>query len=300
MSSDALVKEPKPDIQWYEDDILLRGCHLTLPQIKLAYRELAVLTKHEGERIVGSLQKMEGESDEQFRERVLFLKDDAFRITVSIIGFDKQTTYGEKEEIFDSKNLPMPIRTVFFTNANSFKRHASGNEPPNRFSVWLHFDKPPLFDPYPLVSEPTRNASEARINSNDLGYYRAVQNIIKLRLGSHRKWYCFIHEKFAYDLGLWFFALPYSLYWVTIYNDWLFPSDGKYASFRVAFYIYSMGMSLLAYRALFSYVKWAFPVNVLDENKDLATRHRVMLGAIVFGLVASWVRSVIGMLLHYY
>ena len=56
-----------------------------------------------------------------------------------------------------------------------------------------------------------------------------------------------------------FFALPYALYWITIYTDYLFPPDSKFASFRVASYIYGLGLSLLAYRALFSYFKWAFP-----------------------------------------
>jgi len=53
-------------------------------------------------------------------------------------------------------------------------------------------------------------------------------------------------------------------------------------------------MSLISYRALFGYIKWAFPVNILEENKDRATRHRLMLGAIMFSLIVSGVRSVMG------
>jgi hypothetical protein len=45
MSEDALIKEANADVQWYEDDIPIRGCQLTLPQIKAVYRELATLTK---------------------------------------------------------------------------------------------------------------------------------------------------------------------------------------------------------------------------------------------------------------
>ena len=48
MSDDALVKNIDRDVQWYEDDIPIRGCQLTLQQIKAAYRELAILTKNEG------------------------------------------------------------------------------------------------------------------------------------------------------------------------------------------------------------------------------------------------------------
>jgi hypothetical protein len=233
-------------------------------------------------------------SGDDFTKRNQFLKNDAFRITVSIIGFDGQTAYGETEDIFDSRNLPLPAKTIFFTNANSFKRHANGIEPPNRFSLSIHFDKPPLFDPSPLLSQPTPNYSRVAIRADDVGYFRAAQNIVGSKLRLNKKWYSFIHEKFAYDIGLWFIALPYSLYWITTYSDYLFPSDGRNASFRVAFYIYGLGLSLLTYRALFGYIKWAFPVNILEENKDRATRHRLMLGAIVSSLVVTGVKSVLG------
>lgn len=294
MSESELMKESKNDAQWYEDEIPIRGCQLTLPQIKATYRELAILTKKEGERIIRSLQKPEDISDAEFKERNQFLKEDAFKITVSIIGFDGQTVYGETEDIFDSKNLPTPIKTVFFTNVNSFKRNANGAEPANRFHFWVNFDKPPLFDPGLQPSEPTVNNSKAIIKADDVGYFRALQNIFSSKIRSNKKWYAFVHEKFVYDVGLWFVALPYALYWITIYGDHFLPSDGKHASFRVALYIYGLGISLIVYRALFSYVKWAFPVNILEENKDHATRHRLTLGAIVFSLVVAGVKSALG------
>jgi len=223
MSEDALVEKAKPDIQWYEDDIPIRGCQLTLPKIKAAYRELAKLTKQEGERIVNSLEKPEDKSEEDFIKSNDFLKKDAFRITVSIIGFDGQTVYGETEDVFDSDNLPFPVKTVLFTNVNSYKRHSSGEEPQNLFNFWISFNKPPLFDPNPVLSEPTENHSNVGIRAVDVGFFRAVQNIVSSKLGSNKKWYSFIHEKFAYDIGLWFISLPYALYWVTIYLDYFFP-----------------------------------------------------------------------------
>ena len=294
MSENALVGEANADIQWYEDVIPIRGCQLTLLQIKAAYRELAVLTKNEGKRIVSSLEKPEDMSDEDFKKSNQFLIDDAFRVTVSIVGFDGQTVYGETEEIFDSDNLPFPIKTVFFTNETSFKRHANQTLPQNRFSFWFHLIKPPLFDPNPLVSDPTPNHSEVEIRADDVSYFRAVQNIVSKKLNSNKKLYSFVHEKFAYDIGLWFIALPFALYWVTVYTDYFFPIESNYASFRIACYIYGLGLSLISYRALFGYIKWAFPVNVLEENNDRATRHRIILGGIVFSLIASGAKSLFG------
>ncbi|MCC0017388.1 MAG: hypothetical protein H6878_14065 [Rhodobiaceae bacterium] len=295
MTDDALETETRSDIQWYQDQIPIRGCLLNLPQIKSAYRELATLTKTEGERIVSNLRKPDNVSDDDFKTHNESLKIDAFRVTVSIVGFDGQITYGDSEHIFDSNNLPSPIRTIFFTNENSYKNHASGTEPPNRFSIWLHFDKPPLFDPYPILSEPTRNSSNATINAQDVGYYRAVQNIINSKLCSTKKWYSFIHGKFVYDAGLWIIAFPYSIYWITKSSDYLFPTGGVYNSFRLGFYLYFLALALIIYRSFFGYAKWAFPVNVLEENKDRAYRHRIILGAIVFSLFISGIEAMVSL-----
>ena len=69
MTEDAFKKEANPSVQWYEDDIPLRGYQFSLPQIKAAYRELDMLTKSEGERIVNALEKPEEMSDAEFVER---------------------------------------------------------------------------------------------------------------------------------------------------------------------------------------------------------------------------------------
>lgn len=298
MSHDGL-SDQSPDVAWYEDDIPVRGCELSLPRIKAAYRELSVLTRREGERIVGLLKKADDVSEEDFQKRNEFLKGDAFKLTVSIIGFDGSTAYGESENIFDSKNLPFPIKAIFFTNANSFKPHANGDVPRNRFYVWLHFSKPPLFDPNPLVSDPTPNESKVELKAEDVVYFRAVQNIVASKLSSTKRWHSFIHQKFAYDLGLWFIALPYSLYWITTGLDRFFPASGHNASFRIAFYIYGLGSSLFLYRALIGYVKWAIPVNTLEENKDKAFRHRVILSGIVLALAAAGVQAILEKLIDF-
>lgn len=290
MSESEVGMERNDNQQWYERDIAVRGCQLTLPKIKLLYRELQEVSDKEGERIISSLVKPKKMSASEFEKQNKNLMENAFRITVSIIGYDGQTVYGEFENIFDSDNLPEQIKTIFMTNTTAYKRNADGISPRNSVSIGLHFDKPPLFDPNPLVSEPTPNSSFAEIKSEHVGFLRAMQEIVSSKLGS-KKWYAFIHEKFSYDLGLWFVALPYALYWITIYADFLFPPGGKFSSFRIAFYIYGLGLSLILYRGIYGYLKWAFPVNILEENKDRATLHRLTLVAIVSGLFISGAKS---------
>lgn len=289
-----ITSQAKTDIQWYEDKIPIRGCQFDLAQIKSAYRELEQLTRKEGDRIIGQFVRPNEKTDAQFRRENEALKNRAFRVTVSIIGFDGQTVYGDSEDIFDNKNLPFPVERIFFTNENAFKNNADGTLPENRFSIWISFDKPPLLDPNPLVSHPTPNYSEVAINARDVTYIRAVQHIVRNKLMKGKKWYSFIHEKFFYDIGLWFLALPYALYMVTVATDKLLPEGGAYSSFRLPFFIYAMGMSLLIYRALAGYVKWAFPVNILKENEDTATVHRVIFWSIIVGFIGAGVRTGLG------
>jgi hypothetical protein len=292
MADEALKKESTPDFQWYEDDIPIRGCELSLQKIKLAYRELSALTTKEGQRIIAAaIQKNDGETDDDFATRKEALLENAFRLTVSIIGFDGQNAYGESEAIFESKTLPLPIKTIYFTNITAFKRNTEGHEPANRFEFWYRLEKPLLFDPNPLLSDPTPNGSHVVIRADDVTYIRAVQTIVGDRLRSKRKWYSFIHERFAYDIGLWFVAMPYALYWVTVFMDHFLPADGKNSSFRVAFFIYGMVLSLIGYRAMAGYLKWAFPVNTLEENKDRATGHRVVIAGVLLGAVGPGIRS---------
>ncbi|MBE7635551.1 hypothetical protein GUA87_01745 [Sneathiella sp. P13V-1] len=133
----------------------------------------------------------------------------------------------------------------------------------------------------------------ALIKASDLSFFRAAQKIMEERFFQKKKWFSFVHEKFAYDAGLWFLGLPYALYWITIYSEKWFSTGSKFHSFNIAFFIYSLGLSLLVYRALFSYLKWAFPVNILSENKDTAMRHRIFLGAIVLGLITAGAQSLL-------
>jgi hypothetical protein len=96
---------------------------------------------------------------------------------------------------------------------------ANGKPPPNGFQLWIHFGKPPLFDPNPLVAQPTLNTSNAKLKARDITYFRATQNVFNTLVNKHRHWYSFIHAKFAYDAGLWLLAAPYILYMITVYCD---------------------------------------------------------------------------------
>lgn len=77
-----------------------------------------------------------------------------------------------------------------------------------------------------------------------------------------------------------------------MYADEFLPSNGPHSSFRVAFYIYGISVGVMLYRLLYSYLRWAFPVNVLKENKDTATKHRTFFAAIIMAMIVHLLMNV--------
>lgn len=294
MAEDSLVAVERKPIGWYEEVIPVRGCHLSLEDIKDVYRDLLTINKRFGEQMIAKLLVDPDMTDDQWTKHKQLLLDDAFRLTITVKGLRDQQLYGEAVDIFDDPNLPRPIKSIYFTNATSFKRNANGNNPENSISVFLDFSKPALFDPSPLVSEATLNGGNVTVRAADITFYSAVQKVVEKNLTAHKTWYGAIHRNFAYDIGMWFIALPVALYFSAYYMDQIIPSGDKFELFRWPLFIYFVGLGVIFYRALTAYAKWAFPVNILKENTDRALRHRLALGGFVTWLLYSVASTIYG------
>ena len=134
--------------------IPVRGCRLSLENIKDFCRDLHAINRKFGEQVISSLQREPDLTDEEWEERKSFLLDDSFCLTITINGLQDQQLYGETEALFDDPNLPKPIESIFLTNVNRFRRNASGNEPRNRISVFLDFGKPEPLTRTPWYQQP--------------------------------------------------------------------------------------------------------------------------------------------------
>ena len=288
MAVDSLVVPNRKTMGWYEIAVPVRGCVLSMEVIKEVYKELNQINKDFGGQVLSGLQRNEDMTNEQWQAHTEFLLQDVFRLTVTIEGVRDQQLYGDTVEVFDDENLPKPIKSIFFTNATAFRERSNGVDPRNQLSVYLDFGKPDLLDPNPLVSAATPNGSEVNINAQDITFYNAVQNTIEKKLLVHKTWYAAIHRNFSYDAGIWIFALPFALYFSVYFMDQIIPRDSNFEIYRWPLFLYFVGLSLIFYRALIAYTKWAFPVNVLLENKDRSRRHRIVLG-----LLALWLASMV-------
>lgn len=284
MSDISLGRSDHSTIGWFEETRPIRGCKLSLDEVIDIYRELSRINQSFGDKVIATISQLQDETPEEWEHRKAALHENAFRLTISIHGDRESMMYGEYESIFTSAELPNPIRTIYFTNRTAWRRNADDTEPRNRIDVNLDFSKPSLFDPSLLVSEPTPNNSTIVVQADDVSYFRAVQQVIDKKILSKRTWYSAIHRPFVYDIGLWLFALPVCLIVATYYMEQWLPTTGEFHAYRWAFFVYSIGLGAILYRILTSYIKWAFPVNVLKENRDTALKHRLVLAAILSAL----------------
>lgn len=275
------IPPKRAPIGWFEETISARGCNLSIADVKCLYEELSVINQKFGEDVIATLDRDPKATDDEWEQYKIYLGQDAFCLTVSIRGERDQQLYGESADIFENEDLPHPIQSIYFNNITAWRRNASNTDPRNRIEVLLDFSKPPLLDPSSVLSEPTPNGSKVTVRADDMTYFRAVRQVIDTKLLNHRSWYAAIHQSFAYDAGVWLIALPAALIVATHYREQWFPVGGDLEVYRWAFFLYALGVVMLGYRFLTGYVKWAFPVNVLSDNKDNSLRHRLALGGIL-------------------
>lgn len=278
------VPPQRKPVGWYEETVPARGCRLSLKEIKELYEELSSINRKYGEDVIATLPRDPQMTNEEWENHKSFLLQDAFCLTVSIIGDRDQQLYGESAEVFESKTLPNPIKSIFFNNITAWRRYAPNTDPRNRLEVFLDFSKPPLLDPTSVLSEPTPNDSNVSVRADDMTFFRAVRQVIDTKLLNHRTWYSAIHRSFAYDAGVLLIALPAGLIVATFYMEKWFPIGSNWEAYRWAFFLYALGIVVLGYRFLSGYAKWAFPVNVLSDNKDRSLRHQLALGGILVWL----------------
>lgn len=293
----ALTVPPqRKPVVWYQETIPVRGCSIGLEEIKRLYVELSSINQKFGKEEIATLSRDPEMSDQEWANHKAFLLQDAFCLTVSIMGERDQQIYGESAEVFNSDALPNPIKKVYFNNLTAWRRHASNTNPRNRIEVSLDFSKPPLLDPTSVLSEPTPNESHVSVQAEDMTFFSAVRRVVDTNLLNRRTWYSAIHRSFAYDAGVWLVALPAGLIVATFYMEDLFPTGSNWEAYRWAFFIYALGVVVLGYRFLSGYVKWAFPVNVLLDNKDRSLRHRLALGTILVWLFYKAADAIYGLL----
>jgi len=172
MTSNAIVPENNLRThESYEQITPVRGCKVSLDNIKEVYSELSRINFEHGQREIANLVKSPDTTDEQWEAHTQNLLENAFRLAISITGEGDQRVYSFDIEIFSSDNLPRQIERIYLDNIVAYKPYANQLEPANKISVMLDFDKPTLLDPHLVVSAATPNESKVHINGTDISFF---------------------------------------------------------------------------------------------------------------------------------
>jgi len=268
-------------------EVRLEPMRMSLDDVATVYKRLGALLSEQADKEVASLQKATNQTDADLERQKANAHAQAFKITVTIAGPNGQSLYGEDVAVFESPSRPDKINLIYMTNITAYQRF-TGHRPANSFELWFDFSKPPLLDASSPVSAPTPNGSLLKISGMTETWVAAVADAVLGITGARKVPEAWMHKAFAYDAGLVTVALPFAFY--------LCWRASSFISSRLAVihpvvsgaaFVYVFFLSLMLYRMLFGYAKWAFPKVELTNNNDTARRHRAILFVIVTGLLVN-------------
>jgi hypothetical protein len=254
--------------------------------LRRIYSDLSKVIEKKADEFCSGLKIPEGYTQEKIESESTALRQKAFKVTVTLANPTGANFYDESIDIFASEFIPSPLASVYMTNNTAFMGAFKSN-PQDSFSLLLDFGKPPVFDWASIVSSPTANKSNLAISGLDMTFVRSIESSVMNALQDRRPFWKFIHVPFAYDIGLWFLAMPYGIYEGAKVIGALIKKLPAFDDYKLALYIYAVVLLLLGYPVLFQYVKWVFPLNIYSENQDSSVLHRSVIAAIVLGLVGN-------------
>ncbi|WP_375204452.1 hypothetical protein [Hyphococcus sp.] len=274
-------------------ELPLKAISVSMQDIARIYSRLKDCVAEQAEKEVSAIQIAPGQSEQDFAQYVERARAEAFHVSVLIKGADGSQLFDDDERIFTSNNLPDKISSIFMTNITAYKTF-SGVQPVHSFELFLDFDKPPLLDGENLVSSPTPNASSLLVSGSSNSWVASASGAVLDILSNRKIRHGWLHGSFVYDVGLLLFALPVAIYVAWKLSPFVKEHIGIYSEFLSAsVYIYTVFMCAWAYRVLFGYTKWAFPLVELSDQATWTQKHRRFWWGMLAALLTGFVLDVI-------
>ena len=156
--------------------------------------------------------------------------------------------------------------------------------------MYLDFSKPKLLDSERIVSSPTPNLSNLKIEADNELWVAGVSEAVFGVLANKKTQYGLLHRAFSYDFGMLILGLPFGLYMAWKLSGFVQSKLGIiHDVLSATAYIYIVVAALWLYRLLFGYTKWAFPTVELKENSSASGKHRVFWYTILVGLLVNFI-----------
>ncbi len=132
------------------------------------------------------------------------------------------------------------------------------------------------------------------IDSNNEQWFSAAKFRLTEFFDERKTGYDWLHRPAVYDVLLAVIGLPIAV-WMTVRLTSVFKEiDSMSMIPRTLVYIYIFYLTVLLFRLLFSYARWAFPKVEASSNIEAPQiGHRLLLGGIVLSIVGSFAYDVL-------
>jgi hypothetical protein len=187
--------------------------------------------------------------------------------------------------------LPDTLLSITFDSAARY-RIKLGNDPLNRFTLFLDFSDPPGFVVYNPWDQPTPNNSRFDIIGTDQTWVAGVSDKVLNFLKARKRSRLWLHGPVAFNLIHWFIAFP-AAFWLIYRLDSVTERliSGLPAILRSAFYIYLFLVLLLVMRVLIYLLRSLFPIVELEGSRNKTVR--ATIGVVELGLVSALIYDIL-------
>lgn len=210
---------------------------------------------------------------------------DGYRLFLTITGHDGSQLNGELADIFESPNFPSNIATVFFDSASRLKLRENFTTR-NSLSLFLDFRRPAVLDFRLMPSQETLNESNFCARGIDPTWVHGVFHEVESFIIEHNSSGAWLHRHTVYDVLVWLIGLPLA-FWMTFRASPLALKVLPSEFLRAAFYVYVWFITLVAFRTMFHYARWLWPLVEYRRPETNVVAHRAFWSAILVGVIGS-------------
>jgi hypothetical protein len=272
--------------------IQIQGCAFPRADLLKLYKILNEKVGEAGDLEVRDWRLPPDESSEKFENTKQYVKG-LFDITMTVHGAGGDIRIGRGESMLYPDNLPDRINHIYFNSSTIFK--ATRNLMPRAgFELFLDFKKPALLDFTSPASAPTPNASNISVESDDDTWANAVFQKVREFIEERNNNRGFVHRSNVYDFALLVVGFPLAFWAVWKVSPLIQRISGDTSGIvTAALYFYVFILTLWAFRFVFNYAKWAFPLLEIDSPKNRPAAHRAVWLVITLGVAAIFIYDLI-------
>lgn len=274
------------DITYPTKQVNIRASGYNIDDIRNIFLAFQKLVTEQGDIEISGITKAPDKSEEEFEQFKKQVRT-AFDVRVTVIRADGSSTIGDNIDVVTIKPNGPIITKIYMSNAAPFQ-NVVGTNPSHSFELLLDFSVPPLLDPVTPASGATPNNSLLTISGDRAGWIAGAERAYSENIRKNFTWRAVLHRPFIYDAGLIPIAIPGALYACWLTSGWIESFFSGSAFLSSAAYIYIFAMAVWAYRILFSYTKWAFPMLEIIDQPNTSYKHRLILGGITFALAGAF------------